>query len=394
MPNKNVIYGAAALAVAFASSAIAAQPGPPPSQASPPQPICGNLNSGDVSPNPPTVLAVQCQLTGPATVALIQTYHWNNAKGAAPGFIVLVNWTTQTAYGPFAAKGSSGNGVANVLWTATVNLTLPAGSYSVFDSDLTTWSTNGASGGAGFAQLLGSCSGAARCATILPSTPPARPPTPQPSSAPTSSAASVTVCSNFDASLVDNAPTTWRGNCTLSSPANITQIQTYHWNRGQGATPGYVLLVSAGNDTVYGPFPTLGSPANGVSNALWTATVNLTLPAGSYVVVDSDLSSWSWDTASAGAGFARLLAPPPPPPPPNPCPPGFTYEQGFGDWCDNGFLRIPVSGGGMQAPPTPAPVSPPPPPPPPPQTIPSALGQCPSLYQLGSDKQCHLLGGL
>ena len=53
--------------------------------------------------------------------------------------------------------------------------------------------------------------------------------------------------------------------------ARITAIQTYHWNNAQGATPGTISL-RAQDGTVYGPFPTTGSPGQGgVPNAYWTA---------------------------------------------------------------------------------------------------------------------------
>ena len=54
-------------------------------------------------------------------------------------------------YGPWPAVATSGTGGAqNVNWIAAPSLVLPAGTYTVVDSDAGTWSRNGQSGGQGF----------------------------------------------------------------------------------------------------------------------------------------------------------------------------------------------------------------------------------------------------
>lgn len=88
--------------------------------------------------------------------------------------------------------------------------------------------------------------------------------------------------------------------------ARITAIVTYHWNAAQGATPGTVAL-RAEDGTTYGPFPTSGSEGQGgVPNAYWTATVNVSVPAGRYTVIDSDPSTWAQNADSGGRGFVRI----------------------------------------------------------------------------------------
>jgi PKD repeat protein len=81
----------------------------------------------------------------------ITTYHWNNAKGKAPGTIGLAGSSTA---GPFAAKGSSGQGGApNVNWTVNVSTSTPVilnGTYTCQDSDPATWSQDPQTGGKGF----------------------------------------------------------------------------------------------------------------------------------------------------------------------------------------------------------------------------------------------------
>ncbi len=85
----------------------------------------------------------------------IANYHWNYGRGAAPGSISLRS-TNGRFWGPFAARGSSGQGNAqNVNWTAIVNVAVPAGTYMVFDSSPNTWSSNQQSGGRGFSKVYG-----------------------------------------------------------------------------------------------------------------------------------------------------------------------------------------------------------------------------------------------
>ena len=110
--------------------------------------ISGTLNR----PTNPTVFT----LNAPAQIAALVTYHWNNGRGAAPGTIGLRSQNGQT-FGPFAARGTAGQGGApNVNWVATVNVTVPAGTYTVLDSDPATWSHIPQSLSRGFTIVRGS----------------------------------------------------------------------------------------------------------------------------------------------------------------------------------------------------------------------------------------------
>jgi hypothetical protein len=99
-------------------------------------------------------------LQAPASVSQIQTYHWNFGRGARPGTITLRHQSGQT-FGPFGTIGTSGhNNAPNVNWVANVgSLTLPAGSYTVYDSDPSTWSHNPQSGSRGFVRVFGAHTG-------------------------------------------------------------------------------------------------------------------------------------------------------------------------------------------------------------------------------------------
>ena len=112
---------------------------------------------------------------------------------------------------------------------------------------------------------------------------------------------------NFNVFGVVNNPTV-PTTFTLSQSCLITTIQTYHCINGRGAGLGTIKLVHA-NGTVYGPWTATGSPGSGgVANAFWTVTPNVTVPAGTYTVVDGNNATWSCNSQSQNKGFAKVLA--------------------------------------------------------------------------------------
>lgn len=116
--------------------------------------LYNNTNINGVNNGPTS--SSQFVLNAPARITQLVTYHWNFGRGARPGAISLRNSNGQV-FGPFAAGGASGQGGApNVNWVANVNVTIPAGSYAVLDSDPNTWSNNAQSGFRGFAIVRGS----------------------------------------------------------------------------------------------------------------------------------------------------------------------------------------------------------------------------------------------
>jgi len=85
------------------------------------------------------------------------TYHWNDGHGDPPGSISLSR-RGGAVYGPFAARGVPGqSGVPNANWVADLNELVPAGSYTVIDSNPLTWSWNQQSV-SGFAIVRGASS--------------------------------------------------------------------------------------------------------------------------------------------------------------------------------------------------------------------------------------------
>jgi hypothetical protein len=114
--------------------------------------LFNNFNTAAVStgPNLPPLFA----LGAPAQITEVVTYHWNNGRGAIPNAIYLRSSTGQIWQ--FPARGDSGqNGAPNVSWVAAANVVVPAGYYTVLDSDPNTRSYNAQSGFRHFAIVRG-----------------------------------------------------------------------------------------------------------------------------------------------------------------------------------------------------------------------------------------------
>jgi hypothetical protein len=99
----------------------------------------------------------------PYCLLYIQTYHWNKGKGSPPGSVGLVRLSGPAALPKYIedlpAQASSSQSVPNVNWSASVPITkavIVDGTYSCADSDPSTWSSDTASGGAGFCIVDGS----------------------------------------------------------------------------------------------------------------------------------------------------------------------------------------------------------------------------------------------
>jgi len=111
-----------------------------------------NFNNYGVVNNP--LASTTFTLTTSCLLVSIQTYHWNIGKGKVPGNIKIQH-TNGIVYGPWTAKGTAGSGgVANVFWTVYPNVAIPAGTYTVVDSDKATWSCNSQSLNKGFTKVM------------------------------------------------------------------------------------------------------------------------------------------------------------------------------------------------------------------------------------------------
>ena len=141
------------------------------------------------------------------------------------------------------------------------------------------------------------------CTTPTPA--PSATPTPVPPTAPTSVPAQGKVWDNGNVGAITGTamnPT----KVTFSTPVNISYMNTYHWNRAKGATPGTISL--KGEDgTIYGPWQATGADGQGgVKNAYWVVYPYVTLKAGKYTIVDSDPSTWATNSQGNNIGFAHI----------------------------------------------------------------------------------------
>lgn len=84
------------------------------------------------------------------------------------------------------------------------------------------------------------------------------------------------------------------------TPVTITQIMTYHWNGGRGSNGGTIALRNT-DGKVFGPWAV--TVRNGV---YWEVNRNITLPPGTYTVIDSDPATWAQNSASGGKGMVEI----------------------------------------------------------------------------------------
>ncbi|MBI3980983.1 hypothetical protein HY345_03205 [Candidatus Microgenomates bacterium] len=113
--------------------------------------LFSNYNSAAVANNPSgsTVFTV----SGTRKIYLIQDYHWNSAQGKKPGTISLKSESGKV-YGPWEAQGAPGQGgVPNAYWTVYPDTEIPAGTYSIIDSDPASWAHNSGTKGIGMSQV-------------------------------------------------------------------------------------------------------------------------------------------------------------------------------------------------------------------------------------------------
>ncbi len=93
-------------------------------------------------------------LQQPSKIHFIMNYHHNGGKGAMPGTISFRD-SNGKIYGPWRAGGAYGNR----YWIVQPGITLPAGRYTIIDSDPATWSCNAGSGMYGHSLIKGTQQG-------------------------------------------------------------------------------------------------------------------------------------------------------------------------------------------------------------------------------------------
>jgi hypothetical protein len=114
------------------------------------QSACAGVSN---DPPNPTIFTI----AEPRTITKIGTYHWNQASGETPGTVGLKDENGKV-YGPWQAEGEPGQGgVPNAYWIAYLSpgVELPAGTYTILDSNPATWSYTSESENSGIASVVG-----------------------------------------------------------------------------------------------------------------------------------------------------------------------------------------------------------------------------------------------
>lgn len=123
--------------------------------------IFNNINPNGVSGSPanPTEFTINTS----HLLTYITDYHWNNNLGSTPPGTILIRHTDGTQYGPFQCTGRMAYNtithdftVPNGWWDCYPNVVIKAGTYTIVDSDNSTWSNNSTSGYKGFSEVKGS----------------------------------------------------------------------------------------------------------------------------------------------------------------------------------------------------------------------------------------------
>jgi len=137
----SVSDGSATATITIHVSAVAAQT----------ENVFNNWNVGGVSngPTSPTTFSI----TTTRHIVYFDTYHYFNG-GVLPGLLSLKH-SDGTVYGPWQTTGSLGQGgVLNASWICYPDMDIKAGTYTVIDSDPSTWSYDSESSGEGFSHIM------------------------------------------------------------------------------------------------------------------------------------------------------------------------------------------------------------------------------------------------
>ena len=125
--------------------------------------------------------------------------------------------------------------------------------------------------------------------------------------APTATTGKGYIFDNWNVYGVKNGPT-HETTFKIDEPYLITFIADYHWNDGKGAVPKKGISLKSSDGTVYGPWAVTATPGQGgAPNVNWECHPGITLPAGTYTVVDPDSATWSHNEESGNSGFTRVV---------------------------------------------------------------------------------------
>ncbi len=202
--------------------------------------ILDNWNKGAVDNNPSC--SPSFTISEPQMITYIDTYHWNYGSGTAAGGTISLRKDDGTEYGPWQVEAQPGmNGVPNAWWIAHPNEVIPAGTYTVTDSDPATWSQNSESQGCGFSKIEGYST-----YSTSDSNEPLRTPQEQPILSPPSSIPQdfeeEQKATGFFSDWAGTWDTSWGEMVLQQSGSSVTGTYTHDQGRIQGTVSGNKLV--------------------------------------------------------------------------------------------------------------------------------------------------------
>lgn len=230
-------------------------------------------------------------------------YNWTSTKGN-----LTANSGSVVSWRPLQANGTFESGLSNVTLivsdqdgkttTASANIMIDKEGKATIEKTEIIKTDNISTGSNDITPSV--------VPSITPTVKPTLEPSVTPTVKPSSTIKEVEVFNNGNIAAVYNGPTS-PTTFTLTKAYVITKMMTYHWNNAVGSKVTGTHSFESSSGKVYGPYKTTGSPGQGgVTNAYWNSTPNVTLPAGTYTIIDSDESTWAQNTGSGGKGHAII----------------------------------------------------------------------------------------
>ncbi len=100
----------------------------------------------------PPPQSAEFSISRPYYITSIWNYHWNNGTGVTPGNISLRR-SDGKLFGPWEVTAADREAMIN--WQAQPNTEIPAGTYTIIDSENEKWSWNAASDRRGVSKVKG-----------------------------------------------------------------------------------------------------------------------------------------------------------------------------------------------------------------------------------------------
>lgn len=101
-------------------------------------------------------------------------------------------------------------------------------------------------------------------------------------------------------------PVKHRPSFYIAKKHKITTITNYHWNGGNGSSPGTIKLLDGNGKEVAAAKAIGRSGAGGRPNVYWEARMDKVIPPGRYTITDTDWLTWSCNERSGNQGITTV----------------------------------------------------------------------------------------